>query len=169
MTERVPATEAWLRQLARAGGRGRGHPARRSGRTGGGQSCPCGARSCRASAPPRRGPAQATGTEARDGYLALNRRLADPGVPSGAILSDTTREHQRRIILAIVESVRATDAGVSEIRVRPEARPFFEDFVVGESATEDEAAPAARSSWLLAPPDGLEPPTRTLGRCRSIH
>ena len=22
---------------------------------------------------------------------------------------------------------------------------------------------------LLAPPDGLEPPTRTLGRCRSIH
>ena len=57
----------------------------------------------------------------------------------GAILSDTTREHQRQIILAIVESVRATDGGVSEIRVRPEARPFFGDYVAGETVADEQA------------------------------
>ena len=85
----------------------------------------------------------------------------------GAVLSDTTREHQRQIILAIVESVRATEGGVSEIRVRPEARPFVADFVVGETVADKDAS--QRAAVGLAPPDGLEPPTRTLGRCRSIH
>ena len=67
----------------------------------------------------------------------------------GAILADTTREHQRQIVLAIVESVRATEGGVSEIRVRPEARPFFEDYVAGDAATDDEEAPqrAAVGYW----------------------
>ncbi len=87
----------------------------------------------------------------------------------GAILADTTREHQRQIILAIVERVQATEGGVSEIRVRPEARPFFGDYVAGDGGDRRRGGAAARSSWLLAPPDGLEPPTRTLGRCRSIH
>ena len=33
-----------------------------------------------------------------------------------------------------------------------------------------EAAEAAERGVLgVAPPDGFEPPTRTLGRCRSIH
>ena len=46
------------------------------------------------------------------------------------------------------------DRRVREITIRMEARPFFADL--------DGGVP-------VAPPDGLEPPTRTLGRCRSIH
>jgi hypothetical protein len=58
----------------------------------------------------------------------------------GAILEDTTREHRRQIILAIVERVQATEGGVSEIRMRPEARPFFADYVAADAATDEEDA-----------------------------
>jgi hypothetical protein len=61
----------------------------------------------------------------------------------GAILSDTTPAHQHRIILTIVERVQATEGGVSEIRVRPEARPFFGDLVVGETVADAEASQRA--------------------------
>jgi hypothetical protein len=68
----------------------------------------------------------------------------------GAILSDTTPAHQHRIILTIIERVQANEGGVSEIRVRPEARPFFEDYVAdGTAATDQEAEPlrAAVGCW----------------------
>jgi hypothetical protein len=54
----------------------------------------------------------------------------------------------------VVEEVTTKNRDVDEIRLRPEAMPFF--------ASPDPVQ-------ILAPPDGLEPPTRTLGRCRSIH
>ena len=66
----------------------------------------------------------------------------------GAILADTTRVHQRQIILATVERVRATEGGVSEFRVRPEARPFFGDYVaVGTIADVEAPQRAAVGYW----------------------
>gem|GEM_PF-3961753 len=59
-------------------------------------------------------------------------------------------EHQQAIVRHIVERVEIQDGVVVGIDTRPEARPFFEGMAV-------------------APPDGFEPPTRTLGECRSIH
>ena len=55
-----------------------------------------------------------------------------------------------------MEEVAIADRQVVGITVRPEARPFFTDY-------------RASDQLAMAPPDGLEPPTRTLGRCRSIH
>jgi hypothetical protein len=67
----------------------------------------------------------------------------------GADLADTTREHQRQIVLAIVESARATEGGVSDIPVRPEARTLFEDHVARDAAADEEEAPqrAAVGWW----------------------
>jgi hypothetical protein len=52
------------------------------------------------------------------------------------------------IILAIVERVQAMEGGVSEIRVRPEARPFFADYP-GDAATDEDRASqrAAVGCW----------------------
>ena len=61
--------------------------------------------------------------------------------------------HPRERIEKLVERIKVTAAGEYQIGPIPAARPLF----------------AAAESLLLAPPDGLEPPTRTLGRCRSIH
>ncbi len=61
-------------------------------------------------------------------------------------------EQLRELIGMLVERIRVTEDGEYEIEPVPAARPFF-----------------ARGSLLLAPPDGLEPPTQALGRPRSIH
>ena len=61
-----------------------------------------------------------------------------------------TPEQLRELILMLVERAETRDRGLGPVRWTGPARPFFA--VVG-----------------VAPPDGLEPPTRTLGRCRSIH
>ena len=67
-------------------------------------------------------------------------------------LASATPEQAKALIALLVESVETSDRKVSGITIVPAARPF-----------------CASSTLLMAPPDGLEPPTRTLGRCRSIH
>lgn len=59
----------------------------------------------------------------------------------------------RELIAMLIASVKVTEAGGFEIQPTPAAQPFF----------------AAADDLLLAPPDGLEPPTQALGRPRSIH
>jgi hypothetical protein len=71
-------------------------------------------------------------------------------LPMAEVIRGTALEHQRAIVRHIVERVQVHEGEVIGIEPRPEARPFFEGMAV-------------------APPDGLEPPTRSLGRCRSIH
>ncbi len=68
----------------------------------------------------------------------------------GKVIRETSPEHQQAIVRHIVERVVIQDGVVVGIDTRPEARPFFE-------------------RCGMAPPDGFEPPTRSLGRCRSIH
>jgi hypothetical protein len=58
------------------------------------------------------------------------------------------------MIRHIVERVEISDRGVVGIAVRAEAYSFFENF---------------GTAVVMAPPDGLEPPTQALGRPRSIH
>ncbi len=70
-----------------------------------------------------------------------------------AALDAATPDQVKQLIAMIVDEVTTKDRVVDEIRLRPEAMPFF----------------TAAETLVLAPPDGLEPPTRTLGRCRSIH
>ena len=67
-----------------------------------------------------------------------------------------TPTQRREVVRLLVERVVARNGTVSAAAITwtPPARPFF----VGAS-----------SCVAGAPPDGLEPPTRTLGRCRSIH
>ncbi len=59
----------------------------------------------------------------------------------------------RELIGMLIEPIKVTEDDEYEIEPVPVARPFF----------------AAAESLLLAPPDGLEPPTHSLGRNRSIH
>ena len=59
----------------------------------------------------------------------------------------------RELIGMLVKRIKVTKDGEYEIEPVPAARPFF----------------AAANSLLLAPPDGLEPPTQALGRPRSVH
>ena len=61
-----------------------------------------------------------------------------------------TPEQLRELILMLVERAETQGRGLGPFRWTGPARPFFA--VVG-----------------VAPPDGFEPPTRTLGECRSIH
>ena len=51
-----------------------------------------------------------------------------------------------------MDETRAQSAGLP-VAIVPAARPFF----------------AGDDALLMAPPDGLEPPTQALGRPRSIH
>lgn len=71
-----------------------------------------------------------------------------------AALDAATPDQVKQLLAMVVEKVTTKDRVVDEIRLRPEAMQFF--------ASPDPVL-------VLAPPDGLEPPTRTLGRCRSIH
>ncbi len=53
----------------------------------------------------------------------------------------------------LIQRIKVTEEDAYEIEPVPATRPFF----------------AAADSLLLAPPDGLEPPTQALGRPRSVH
>jgi hypothetical protein len=64
----------------------------------------------------------------------------------------------RRAILSLLDSrERPGELGCSGRLSLP--RGCISELGIGES----------RFSQVQAPPDGFEPPTRTLGRCRSIH
>jgi hypothetical protein len=85
-------------------------------------------------------------------------RAAEHYQEIGAIPEDTTPEHQHRIVLAIIERVQATEGGVSEIRVRPEARPFFADLGADAAPDEEEAAQhEAVGCWRPRTGPGLRP------------
>ena len=56
----------------------------------------------------------------------------------------------------LIARVETAERHVLRIVPTEPARPFF-------AWSEDDDCAS------VAPPDGLEPPTRTLGRCRSIH
>ncbi len=88
-----------------------------------------------------------------DSNVIAFARAAATLLPMAQILEEAEPEHQRAIIRHIVERMAIEDGEVVGIAVRLEARPFFED----------------DGSMVLAPPDGLEPPTQALGRPRSIH
>ena len=81
-----------------------------------------------------------------DSNIIAFDRAASTMLPFATIVRDTTPEHQQAIIRHIVERVVIADRQVVSISVRPEARPFFGDY------------PAA---VVMAPPDGLQPPTAT--------
>ena len=72
----------------------------------------------------------------------------------GRILQDATPEHAEALLRHIVERVTIEAGKVVGIAVRMEARPFFGDY---------------GTAVVMAPPDGLEPPTQALGRPRSVH
>jgi hypothetical protein len=71
-----------------------------------------------------------------------------------AALDAATPDQVKQLIAMVVEDVTTKDRVVHEIRLRPEAMPFFA---------------SADPVLVLAPPDGFEPPTPALGRLRSIH
>ena len=64
------------------------------------------------------------------------------------------------LILNLDRATPEQRADLARVLVERPARPFF-------LAAAAEAA--ERAVLGVAPPDGLEPPTRTLGRCRSVH
>ncbi len=68
-------------------------------------------------------------------------------------MAAATQEQLKPLIGMLLTRIKVTDDGGCEIEPVPSARPFF----------------AAHGSLLLAPPDGLEPPTQALGRPRSVH
>ena len=69
-------------------------------------------------------------------------------------------EKLRELVALLVQRVESADRLVARVVWTAPARPFFL-----AAAAEAET----RALWGVAPPDGFEPPTRTLGRCRSIH
>ena len=69
-------------------------------------------------------------------------RTGEQLLPVATIIRETTPEHQTALIRHIVERVTVTDGAVTGIELRPEARPFY-------------------AGLVMAPPDGLEPPTAT--------
>ncbi len=68
-------------------------------------------------------------------------------------IAAATSEQLKSLIGMLPTRVKVTADGRYEIEPVPSAQPFF----------------APRESLLLAPPDGLEPPTQALGRPRSVH
>ncbi len=71
-----------------------------------------------------------------------------------AALDRATPDQAKQLLAMVVQEVTTEGRTVAEITLRPEATPFFD---------------LERGDLVLAPPDGFEPPTRSLGRCRSIH
>jgi hypothetical protein len=64
-----------------------------------------------------------------------------------------TPEQLRELVRLVVDRVTTRGGRAAEIELKPAARPFF----------------ASGPNLLMAPPDGLEPPTPALGRLRSVH
>lgn len=98
----------------------------------------------------RRSTSRSTAPSAPISNVLAFDRTGEQLLPIATIIRETTPEHQTALIKHIVERVTVTDGQVTGIELRPEARPFY-------------------AGSVMAPPDGLEPPTRTLGECRSIH
>ena len=69
----------------------------------------------------------------------------------GGMIDSLTPVQRQEFVRLVVEAVPAlgADVDLDAMVLSPHVRPFFVP--------------------VEAPPDGLEPPTRTLGRCRSIH
>jgi len=88
----------------------------------------------------------------RHGYVddeALHRQMTDIRRQLAALPSPW-----------LIARVETAERHVVRIVPTEPARPFL---AWAEHGAEDETCAG------VAPPDGLEPPTRTLGRCRSIH
>ena len=85
-----------------------------------------------------------------DSNMVAFDQTGDRLLPIATIIRETTPEHQSALARHIVDRVTVADGKVSAIELRPEARPFY-------------------TGLVMVPPDGFEPPTRTLGECRSIH
>jgi hypothetical protein len=71
-------------------------------------------------------------------------------------------EHQREIVLTIVEGVTVAGGEVKEIRMRPEARLFFEDYVAegDDIVGEQEELEPAVGWWHPRTGPGLLPTNR---------
>ncbi len=76
----------------------------------------------------------------------------------GELWRRATPEERQEIASSLFSSVRVRDQAVVE------ATLAHDEYLPLLASSEARAARVA-----VAPPDGLEPPTRTLGRCRSIH
>jgi hypothetical protein len=63
----------------------------------------------------------------------------------------------QELVPNLIARVETADRHVTRIVPKEGVKPFFAWAKQGETCVG------------VAPPDGLEPPTRTLGRCRSIH
>jgi hypothetical protein len=89
-----------------------------------------------------------------DRYRAEARSFAE-------MVDAASGDKLQELLPLLVARVEARDRRVVRVVPTEPAAPFF------RWAAEDAAE--GLPAWGVAPPDGLEPPTRTLGRCRSIH
>jgi hypothetical protein len=85
-----------------------------------------------------------------DGKLVLFDRQRKVLVDMAENVAAATPEQLRELVLMLVERAETRGRELGAVTWTGPARPFF-------------------GVVAVAPPDGLEPPTRTLGRCRSIH
>jgi DNA invertase Pin-like site-specific DNA recombinase len=73
------------------------------------------------------------------------------------IVPTASRDELQELVPQVVARVETASRAVVRVIPKESQLAFFE------------AEMAAEGCAGMAPPDGLEPPTRTLGRCRSIH
>jgi hypothetical protein len=85
-----------------------------------------------------------------DDKLVLFDRHRTVMVDMAENVAAATPEQLRELILMLVERAETRGRRLGAVTWTGPARPFF-------------------GVVAVAPPDGLEPPTRSLGRCRSIH
>jgi hypothetical protein len=78
--------------------------------------------------------------------------VADLVASLSAAIDAANPAQLRELVRLLVERVTTREGAVATVEVRPAARPFF-----------------PVSDLVMAPPDGIEPPTPALGRLRSIH
>ena len=80
-----------------------------------------------------------------------------------------TPQERADIVGAMFGKVRVRDSAIVSATL---ADPQYAPLIASSEARRLRLvapAPPSDEKVGLAPPDGLEPPTRTLGRCRSIH
>ncbi len=70
-----------------------------------------------------------------------------------AAIDAATPDQLKALVRMLAGRITIAERAVASVQVVPAALPFF----------------AAQPTLLMAPPDGLEPPTQALGRPRSIH
>ena len=81
-----------------------------------------------------------------DGVAAIAKSMA-------SAIDAASPEKLKELVGLLVDKIVAAADGTYEIEFVAAARPFF----------------AEQPDLLMAPPDGLEPPTPALGRLRSVH